>query len=131
MAKATLNLPDGTVVTVEGSPDEIARITSLHSQSVGGNAAPPRRKTSTPKKRSPKAAAGERRNKEGPQSQILELKAEDFFKEKRSLRDVQRKLEEMGHIYSLNNITSPLIRLVRNKTFRRIKDEGVWYYVNK
>ncbi len=30
MAKATLTLPDGTTVTIDGSPDEIKRILTLH-----------------------------------------------------------------------------------------------------
>jgi hypothetical protein len=68
--------------------------------------------------------------KKGPSSYILELKQEEFFKQKRTLPEVQKKLEENGHIYAQNSLSTPILRLVRSRQLRRIKEDDVWVYVN-
>lgn len=65
----------------------------------------------------------------GPQTHILELRDTGFFTEKRSISDIQKKLEELGHIYAQSSLSSPLIRLVRAKKLNRVKENDSWSYI--
>jgi hypothetical protein len=69
-------------------------------------------------------------NRKGPADHIRELVADDFFKTKQGLGDVKKKLEEGAHIYPITSLSPALFRLVRLKELRRIKEGGVWKYVN-
>ena len=71
-----------------------------------------------------------KKKKEGPTSLISELADEGYFKSKRSISDIQKKLEERGHIYAQSSISPILTRLTRKRTIRRLKEKGTWVYVN-
>lgn len=51
MAKATVTLPNGTQVNIEGSPEEVARIMELYSQQDGGTTRKKAKKKRTAKKK--------------------------------------------------------------------------------
>ncbi len=124
MPKAQLILPDGTKVAIEGSTEEVAKLLNTfaqpgmpqprHANRVRGNA----------------KSSASRQGKIGPSSYILELRNEGFFKNKRNLGDVRKKLEEQGHIYARTTLSPLLIKFVRNKELRRIKDGKHWVYVS-
>ena len=123
-------LADGTKVTVEGTADEVAilvqRISSSTARSPddepkGGHRG--RQKVAT------KGGSVRSRTK-GPAEHIRKLVADDFFKTKRGLAEVQKKLEEGAHIYPTTHLSPVLFRLVRAKELRRIKEGGTWKYVN-
>jgi hypothetical protein len=121
MAKAILTLPDGTVVSIKGSIEEIDRIMSLHEKSAQ-------------LKDSKTIPVGKIKRKSpiiGPKGRIQELKEGGFFKEKRSIADIQEKLEENGHIYAQTSLSPTLVRLVREKVLRRVKEDSAWMYVNQ
>lgn len=131
MASASLILPNGTKVTVEGTADEVAVL--LRSFAGSAEAAPAsavgHRRRITARARasedgSPRSAPM------GPVEYIRELAAIDFFKTKQGLGDVQRRLEEGAHIYPVTTLSPALFRLVRKKELRRIKEGGAWKYVN-
>ena len=130
MATAKLVLPDGTTVHIEGTADEVATLLakfSGDSPSSGGakkraGQKAPRRPSSTNKNGRPK--------RKGPQTLLEELVSDNFFKAKRTIAEVQKKLEEKGHIYALNSLSTPLLRLTRGKTLRRIKEKSGWVYVS-
>jgi hypothetical protein len=129
MPKANLVLPDGTKVTIDGTTEEVAtllgRISGNPPTAPAVGPAPKRRRaTNSPKGLSPGGKA------KGPKDYVRDLLADDFFKTKRGLRDVQKKLEEGAHIYAVTHISPALFRLVRDKELRRIKEEGTWRYVN-
>jgi uncharacterized protein YneR len=126
MAEANLTLPDGTTVKVSGSPEEIAKLMALY----GGASRAKKIRKGIAKLRSSKKR-GESIKKKGPINFILELKNEGFFKEKRSVIQVQKKLEEKGHIYSRAPIAVPLLRLVRKKELGRVREKDIWYYVHR
>jgi hypothetical protein len=45
--------------------------------------------------------------------------------------EVQKKLEEKGHIYAQESLSGPLLRLTRDKhVLRRLKDKKGWVYVS-
>ena len=63
---------------------------------------------------------------------IGSLAEEGFFREPRGLSEVQAKLAEHGWHYPQQNLSTPLIRLVRKRVLRRLQGaEGgkkVWKY---
>ena|SRR5436189_5274084 len=129
MPKATLVLPDGTKVTIDGTTEEVA----LLLERISGNAPAAPANGRRPKRRRATASAAAHSpgaKARGPKDYVRDLVAHDFFKTKRSLRDVQKELEDGAHIYAVTHISPALFRLVRDRELRRIKEEGTWRYVN-
>lgn len=126
MAKATLTFPNGSTVTVEGSQDEVEVLVRLLNPIEARSIEEAGLQEST---RAGQQRQGTRQPS-GPTGYIRRLKEEGFFAQKRSLSDLRTKLEEMGHIYSLENLSAALVKLVRSRFLRRIKEAGVWKYVN-
>lgn len=52
-----------------------------------------------------------------------------FFQEPKDLRAVQAGLAEKGHRYPLTSLSSAMLRQVRRRNLRRIKDKKLWTYV--
>jgi hypothetical protein len=134
MAKANLKLRDGTTVTIEGKPEEVAAVLerfSLEGPPDEGKAKrrPRRGRGSRSRQKMPKTDSP-RRTSKGPVDYIRELIAEDFFKDKRGLSDVRIKLEERAHVYPNTSLSPVLFRMVRERELRRIKEERKWKYVN-
>ena len=128
MAKANLVLSNGTKVTIEGSAEEVAVL--LASYSDGKEiVAPSSRKKSRAKKRSSNTGKPPKSKKKGPTGLILELKDENFFKRRRNLADIQKKLEEKGHIYAQTSLSPTLLRLVKKRKLRRVPGKKGWDYV--
>jgi hypothetical protein len=128
VAKANLTLPDGTTVVIEGSADEVASLLAK----ISGPAAPGGLPSSRTRKGGPKPSPSVKSSstRKGPQALMHELATENWFKSKRTIGDVQKKLEEKGHIYALENLSTPLLRLTRSKVLRRIREKTGWVYVS-
>lgn len=128
MAKANLVLPNGTKVNIDGTANEVAalleKITDLGSKGSGKA-----RKKNSKRGSSTRTGGGVNKKKGGPTSLISELADEGYFKSKRKISDIQKKLEERGHIYAQTSISPILTRLTRKRTIRRIKEKGTWVYV--
>lgn len=130
MAKANLTLPDGTTVNIEGTAEEVALLLARFSQQESVQ-----QSGTTAKKKKKKKKAGGSSNKttvkrKGPQQLIEELVKEGFFKSKRQISAIQKKLEEGGHIYAIETLSTPLVRLTRRKVLRRLKENKHWVYVS-
>lgn len=128
MAKAHLTLPNGTTVNIEGTADEVATLLARFSGSAPSSSAP----VKAPRKKAA-ASSGKKAQKtarKSPKALIEELASENFFKSKRTIGEVQKKLEEKGHIYALHSLSTPLLRLTRSKVLRRIKEKDGWVYVS-
>lgn len=131
MARATIKLPDGTTVDIDGSAEEIAKIMHLYQPaSASGSSIVNSTKISQARKPAQKKVTG-RAVPRGPKGYISELAAEDFFSKKRTLPEIQKRLEEKGHIYSQMALSTPVLRLVRQRILRRLKEGGIWCYVNQ
>ena len=83
----------------------------------------------------PGGAQQEKPHKVPPSSlaERIELLAEEqFFTEPKSLADIQRKLAEHGWHYPQTNLSTPLIRLVRQRRLRRLQfpvgNKRMWKY---
>lgn len=129
MARAILKLRDGTIVTIEGTPDEVARLLELVS--ADGSATTPSlrpQRGASPVVRERSRTSRPRAN--GPVEYIRSLIADGFFADKRALGDVRTALEARGHIYPVTSLSPALVRLVRSGEVRRIKENAHWRYVN-
>ncbi len=118
MAKAHITIPDGTKVTIEGSPDEVAALVAK----FGGATSSRSKRERTLKRRTTSAKAG-------LVSLIAELIDGGFFKKPKALSVIKLALEEQGHFYPATTLSPVLLRLVRKRTLRRIKDKKRWQYV--
>ena len=117
MAKAQLTTKSGTVITIDGTPDEVAK---LISQFEGPQSKPAVRR----KKRQQAQSA-----KGGMADLLLAQIEEGFFKKPKELGAVRTQLQEGGHYYPNSTIAPQLLRLVRRRTLRRIKVNKRWAYV--
>jgi hypothetical protein len=116
MAKAQIVTNKGTKVTIEGNVDEVASlIERFDSSSPAKNV-----KSSTAKRAQAKA---------GPQDRINDLVAAGFFRRPQGLGAIRVALEEQGHFYPVTTLSPVLLRLVRGRSLRRIKENNVWSYV--
>ena len=119
MAKAHITTKDGTKVTIEGTPQEVA---ALVAKLKGGiSREPATAKISSKHKSQPKAT---------PINLISELIDGGFFRKPKELGVIKIALEEQGHYYPVTSLSPAMLRLVRKKQVRRIKDKKRWLYVN-
>ena len=129
MAKANLTLPDGTTVNIEGSADEVATLLSRFSDTGGTTSKRATKKKAKKRRAGNTSGKTTRKKKGGPTSFITELVDEGYFKSRRTIADIRKKLEERGHIYPATSISPVLTRLTRKKVLRRLKDKKGWVYV--
>jgi tRNA C32,U32 (ribose-2'-O)-methylase TrmJ len=119
MAKATITLPDGTKMTVEGSAAEIMELVRKMQGSSD-----PTRKTPT--------RTAEKRQRLRLVDHLESLIDKKFFQTPRGLSDVRDKLREMGHHYPLTTLSPAMLNKVRQRALRRMKDAksgNRWKYV--
>jgi len=129
MAKANLTLPDGTKVLIEGNSDEVANVLGKFSQLFEKRAK--RKRSKAKRKSSVSSARGTKKVRRGPVGYITELADEGFFKTKRKNPEIQKKLEEGGHIYAQTSLSPALLKLIRKRVLRRLKEKKRWVYVLK
>ncbi len=121
MAKARITLPGGINVKVEGTPEEIASVLA--------------RVQDRPAKPEPTNAQRGRRGgakRKAGRVQITELVANlidsGFFKKPKDLAAVKAALEEMGHHYPVTTLSPTMLRQVRKRSLRRLKQDSRWMY---
>jgi hypothetical protein len=115
MAKAQIVTGSGTKVTIEGDADEVAALIERFDRAPSTGTVPA--KTSRPSA------------KAGPQDRILALIEGGFFDRPQGLGAIRSTLEEQGHFYPATTLSPVLLRLVRNRNLRRVKENNVWSYV--
>lgn len=130
MATAKLVLPDGTTVAIEGTAEEVAVLLSKFSQPSVVAAVPVPKGRNKKRRATGGSSAGAKKKKDGPTGLITALANEGYFKSKRAIGEIQKKLEELGHIYAITSISPCLTRLTKNRTLRRLKENKGWVYVN-
>jgi superfamily II DNA/RNA helicase len=127
MAKANLTLPNGTTVNIEGTAEEVASLLAQFEKAPKKFADS---KLTKIKKGRPQQLARLANGREGLQTLLRALVSEDYFKTKRTIGEIRAKLEEQGHIYPIVRISTPLLRLTRDRTLRRFRDGSGWVYVS-
>lgn len=119
MATAQITTKNGAKVTIEGSPDEVATLLERLDKHVHERFA----KVASRNK-------NEGQSKATPVNLISELIDGGFFKKPKELGAIKIALEEQGHFYPVTTLSPALLRLVRKKELRRLKDKKRWLYVN-
>ncbi len=120
MAKADINLPNGTKITIDGNVDDITKILDLiknDSQAKSIN--------------NKKDLSIQAKKKSGAKEHIRNLKAEGYFKQKRTIGDIQKSLKESGYIYETTSLSKPLLELTQAKELARINENGQWAYIQR
>lgn len=117
MAKAHIKRPDGTTVTVDGTPAEIAEV--LHR--VSPASASEKRSARTTMTRSTKTRAS-------LPDLLGSLIDGDFFKKPKDLAAIKTKLGELGHVYPVTTLSPAMVRIVRKRLLRRLKQDNRWVY---
>ncbi|MFH1066530.1 MAG: hypothetical protein V1746_01310 [bacterium] len=117
MVKAHISLDNGTKITVVGTPAEVATLTTHFSS---GSISSKHARKSAPRKSTAKL---------GPIDLVSELIDGGFFKKPKELGAIKIALEEQGHYYPVTTLSPSVLRLVRKKQLRRIKDKKRWIYV--
>lgn len=123
MAKANIELPNGTKIVIEGDANEVAKVVAF----VKGQRGEKTVKT----EKGPKSSGAKLKMKPGPMDYIRELKTEGFFKEKRGLGDIQGALEVKGYIYPLSTLSGIMLKLIKKRELGRIKEGRKWKYVHR
>jgi hypothetical protein len=127
LAKANIALKNGTTVEIDGTAEEVAALLAKFSQVDIAGEESEKRLTRKPQHGGRKAS---KPKKDGPTGLIGELADQGYFKSKRSISDIQQKLEEGGHVYPVTSISPCLTRMTKRRQLRRIKDEKGWQYVS-
>jgi hypothetical protein len=121
MAKAQITLSDGMTVSVSGTPDEI---TAVVARLQGPGAPTSGAKSGGTPKSKRKPGAG--------RVQITDLIENlidgGFFKKPKDLAAVKLALEEMGHHYPVTTLSPTMLRQVRKRNLRRLKQDKRWMY---
>ena len=117
MAKAHIKRPDGTSITIDGTPQEVAEL--VGKLEIG---APAKKRTSdSPPKR-------DARQKLTLSDLLMLLIDDGLFKKPKDLAAVKAVLAERGHVYPVTTLSPALLRLVQRRYLRRIKQDKRWFY---
>lgn len=117
MAKAQITTSQGMKVNIEGTPAEITAV--VHDLE---------------RKRAAQGSQSALHRKTRPGRVLLvdliaSLVDGGFFKKPRDLASIRTALAEMGHHYPVTTLSPIMLRLVRKRSLRRIKEQKRWVYV--
>ena len=127
MAKANLRLPNGTKVQIEGPADEVATLLATFSgPATAGQSRGAKKKS---KVRTVSSTRGSKPKHKGPVGLITGLAKEGYFKTRKRLPEIQKKLEEQGHIYAQTSLSPAVLGLTKKQVLRRLKEKKGWAYV--
>jgi len=122
MAKAKITLEDGTIVSIEGNPDEV---TTILKQFSG-----PHKKNKRNKKKntSDKNSTPKTKRKKGQIALLNELIDEGFFTKKRTVKEIVEccSVNKATTIKS-KDFASALTRFIRDDKLKREKNESGRY----
>ena len=116
MAKAQINFPDGTRVTLEGTPEEISAVVYRGKEKPRVNR---RRVKVEGKTTSQRLQLGDL---------IAELIDGGLFKKPKDLASVRAALANMGHHYPITTLSGAMLNQVRKRNLRRLKQDKRWVY---
>ena len=115
MPKAHITTREGITITIDGTSKEIVALLEDLKEKA------------TPHELTRKRT----RTRSGPVllvDLIAALKDGGFFKKPRDLASVKSALAEMGHHYPVTTLSPIMLRQVRRRYLRRIREKGRWLY---
>lgn len=119
MPTASITMPGGATIVIEGTQSEVA---DLVAKFQGTEAHTEKSVTRSPR--------GTTSSRTGPFELIVGLIEKGFFKTPKELGAVRVALEEQGHFYPVTTLSPVMLRLVRRKFLRRMKNNNRWTYVS-
>jgi hypothetical protein len=122
MAKARITTKSGSKVIIEGSPEEVASLLAILERTPTGGSAP----KDTPRKKERRLQSN---TKQTPTTLLAELADGGFFKKPKELSAIKTALQEQGHYYPVTSLSPAVLRAVRKRILRRIRDGKRWLYV--
>jgi hypothetical protein len=123
MAKANIVTILGTKITIEGDPQEVASVIKrLEMESNPGKQAAKKGSDRSSAKKAPRS------QRATPVNLVSSLIDGGFFRKPKDLGAVKTALEELGHFYPVTTLSPALLRLVRKRQLRRIKEKKRWLY---
>ena len=120
MPKAHIVTKNGTKITIEGTPEEVASLAKQLAEPTGSPA--------LPKSKPSKGSKLLLQLKPTPSNLIASLIDGGFFRKPKDLASIKVALEEMGHFFPVTTLSPVLLRLVRKRQLRRMKDKKRWLY---
>lgn len=120
MARAQIITKTGTRITIEGDPQEVAAIVRQVQGVMPASAGRGRA--------APGAVRRSARQRATPTNLIVSLIDGGFFRKAKDLGAVRIALAEMGHHYPVTTLSPVLLRFVRKRQLRRIKEKNRWLY---
>jgi hypothetical protein len=120
MAKANITTKTGTKITVEGTPEEVSRVIAQIGVQESSAKTPYNRKQGVRKQKTTQKAT--------PVNLVSSLIDGGFFRKSKDLAAIKTALEEMGHYYPVTSLSPTLLRLVRKRQLRRLKENKRWLY---
>jgi hypothetical protein len=117
MAKAQITTPEGIAINIEGTPKEITAVVGDLKKKAAEE---------MPRRRRAQAGSGRMLLVD----LIASLKDGGFFKKPRDLAGVKAALAEMGHHYPVTTLSPVMLRKVRRRDLRRIREKGRWLYTD-
>ena len=122
MAKARITTKSGSKVIIEGSPEEVASLLAILERTPTGGSTP----KDTPRKKERRLQSN---TKQTPTTLLAELADGGFFKKPKELSAIKTALQEQGHYYPVTSLSPAVLRAVRKRILRRIRDGKRWLYV--
>jgi hypothetical protein len=115
MAKAQITTPEGVTVKLEGTAEEIAAVIRQAGQKSALGKANSKAKATTKKRPTVPAL-------------VDELKGEGFFKQPKTLGEIQKRLADLGHHYPLTALSGPMQAQCKQRILRRFKKDKKYVY---
>lgn len=121
MAKATIKSKTGSLITIEGTDQEVANVLRQFETvaSVSDSKEVVRKEVSQ---------KGEHKKRSGAADSIVELEEIGFFDKPKTLVEVAHALEEKAHLYPITTLSGVMIGLVQKRLLGRKKVDGKWVY---
>jgi len=120
MPKAKITTKEGTLITVEGTDNEVVSIIRTINE---------KENIKTYKKASVKKE--EKVPKFSATDLILSMREDGFFDKPKSLIEIKCALEEQGYFYPITTLSGTVLDLVRKRSIGRIKQGKKWFYVKR
>ncbi len=122
MVKATITMPTGTKVVVEGSTEDVERLLGRLGDDIS---------LITKKHKRPSSTKKTSKRSQSITDYVIELREAGLFKNPQSLSDVRTALASEGHVVPITTLSGRMLDIVKAKQLRRIRDGKVWKYVNR
>jgi len=115
MAKAQITTPEGVSVKLEGTAEEIVAVIRQAGLK------------SAPGKVNSKAKVATKTRPTVP-GLVDELKGEGFFKQPKTLGEIQKRLADLGHHYPQTALSGPMQAQCKQRNLRRFKKDKKYVY---